>query len=77
MLNESGIKAGIQSARGVQTVNAPSSYLQYIVAIRRYKWSILGLAVIAAFIAGLVSLTLPSVYKAKSILLIEPPQTKV
>ena len=77
MLKESKINAVIKGAQGAPSANTPLSYLQYLAAIRRHKWSVLGLALIAAFIAGLVSLTLPSVYKAKSILLIEPPQSKV
>ncbi|NVJ64549.1 MAG: polysaccharide biosynthesis tyrosine autokinase [Flavobacteriaceae bacterium] len=50
---------------------------QYLWVIKRYKWQILGLAVISTLLVALIVLSMTPIYRASSSLLIEAEEAKV
>lgn len=50
---------------------------EYWFLVRRHQWRILGFAVVATLLSGLVIFSLPSIYQAESTLLIESKDAKI
>ncbi|MDH5544938.1 MAG: polysaccharide biosynthesis tyrosine autokinase [Gammaproteobacteria bacterium] len=77
MLNESKLKRRLKGLYEYGDSHVASNVDQIIAAIAQYKWSILALASIVAFISLLISLSMPSIYQASAVILIEPPKSNI